>query len=206
MVGCLVDVFYEVLITGVTTLCAHSATVLSAILAKRCALNVAKVRNGDNHRVVGIEILGIHFIGRVLYLRSASIAILFFNLNQFVLYHLAAHIGIVQNLLKVLYSLQQFVQFVMEFTLFQISKLTQTHLHYGPGLHIIQVKSLHQALTGLLSSLATTDNAHHLVDVVRGHDQAFDNMSTLLGFLKLKFRATYHHVVTVVEEVLYKLF
>ena len=46
---------------------------------------------------------------------------------------------------------------------------------------------------------------YHLVDVVHGDDQTFEDVGTLLCFLQVVLGATDRHIMTVLYEVLYAL-
>ena len=47
---------------------------------------------------------------------------------------------------------------------------------------------------------------YHLVDVVHGNDQSFENVCTLLSFLQVELGTTYRDVVAVLYEVVYAVF
>ena len=65
----------EVLVTRSTALGADAAAVLRAVFGQRGALDVAHVRDGDDHVVVGIEILGVELLGGIDDLRTALVAV-----------------------------------------------------------------------------------------------------------------------------------
>ena len=119
----------EVLIARSTTLHAYTTTVLDTILCKRCTLDVAHVRDGDNHIVVGIEILGVELLRRVNNLRAALIAILCLDLHQLILDDLHQHIHACQYNQEVVDLTLQLSMLVLQLLALQACELTQTHLH-----------------------------------------------------------------------------
>ena len=99
----------EVLVARGAALGPHAAAVLRAVFGQRRALDVAHVRNGDHHVVVGIEILGIELLRSVDDLRAAFVAVLLLDLQQLVLDDLHLHADVRKHLRQVGDQLLQFV-------------------------------------------------------------------------------------------------
>ena len=93
----------------------------------------------------------------------------------------------------------------MQLALLKIGELAQAHLNDGAGLHLVEAKTLTQTLAGFIGGLARPDDVHHLVDVVAGDNQALQDVGAVLRLFQLKLGTAYHHLVTVIEEVLYQL-
>lgn len=80
-----IDVFDEVFVACGARLDAHAAPVLRPVFGQRSALDIAHVRNGDDHLVVGIEIFRIELFGTHDDFRAAFVAVLLLYLQRFVL-------------------------------------------------------------------------------------------------------------------------
>ena len=202
MVGSFIDILNEVLIACVTTLGTHTASSLSTVLLERGALDITEVGDGDDHGIVAVEVLGVHLLAGIFNLGTALVAELLLDLNEFLLDDLAALGGIVEDSLQVLDGLAHLGQLVVQFLLLQAGELAQTHLDDGTGLHLGEAEALTQALDGVLGRVAALDDGDHLVDVVTGDDESFQDVGTLLGLLEVELGAADHHLVAVLQEVM----
>lgn len=99
----------EVLVAGIAAFGSDSSAVLCAEFGKRGALDIAEVRYGDDHLVVGIEIFGIEVACLVVYVGAALIAVFFAYLDEFVFDELAAYRVIVENEFQTLDLFHQFL-------------------------------------------------------------------------------------------------
>ena len=70
--------------------------------------------DGDDHWIVGIEVLGIELVVEGDDLRTTLVAILLLHLEQVVLHHFLTALGIVENLLQVGNELLQIVELLVE--------------------------------------------------------------------------------------------
>ena len=193
--------FDEVLVARGAALGTHSAAMLRAVFGQRRALDVAHVRDGDDHVVVGVEILGIELLRSIDDLRAALVAVLLLDLQQLVLddLHLHRHVG--QHLREVGDESHQLVALGNELAVLEARQGAQTHLDDRRSLDVIQLEALHHRLLGLVGGLRRADDPHDLVDVVLGDQQALDNVQPLLGLALVEARAADDHVVAVVNEV-----
>ena len=196
-----IDILGEVGIAGLGSLAAHTATALLAELAQGGTLHIAHVTDGDDHGVIGIEVFGIELLAGVLDLRAALVAVFLLHLEQFVLHHLLAEFGVVENLLQIVDELHQLVILVVQLVHLQTRELAQTHVDDGAGLDFIEVEALHEVLDGLLGGLRRADEVYHLVDVVASHDEGFEDMGAVLGLLQVVTGAADGHVMTVVDKM-----
>ena len=96
---------------------------------------------------------------------------------------------------------QQFIVFVAQLFLHQVGQLTQTHLHDGLGLHLVQLETAHQTFDGGLRILGAADNMHDLVDVVTRNNQTLQNMGTFFRLAQIILRPTDDHIMTMVHKV-----
>ena len=161
-----VDVLDEVAVARGTGFHADASPALGAELGQRGALDVAQMRNGDDHLVVGIEVLGVEFLSAGHDLGAALVAVLVLHLYELVLHHLAAEAVVGEDLVVVFNLLLQVVKLAVELLLLQTGELGQTHVHDGLRLHLVQSETLLQVFLSLLGRLAALDDLHHLLDVV----------------------------------------
>ena len=70
----------------------------------------------------------------------------------------------------------EFVELCMQFVLFQACQLTQTHVHNLACLNLVEVESSHQVVHRFLWTLGCTYDVYHLVDVVAGNDETFEDV------------------------------
>ena len=201
-----IDMFYEVLIAGFGTFGAYPTTVLCTEFAQRRTLDVAHVRDGDNHLVVGVEVFGVEFLGRIHDFGAALVAVFFFHLDEFVLNDLAAELVVHQDFLQVSNLFLDFLVFGVQLVLHQACELAQTHLNDGTALYLSQLETLHQPRDGISGRLGGTDDADYFVDIVRSDDQTFQNVGTLLSLAQVELRAADNDVVTMLYEVFDELF
>ena len=121
------------------------------------------MRDGDDHVVVGIEILGVELLGGIDDLRTALVAVFFLDFEQFVLDDLHLHADILQHVLQVG---DQIVALGGQFAVLQPRQGAQAHLDDGRSLDVAQLETLDHGLLGQVGGLRRTDDVHDLVDVV----------------------------------------
>ncbi len=159
--------------------------------------------HGDHHGVVGIEVLGVELMVVGSDHRAAWVAVLLLHLVQFVLHHLLAKLGVVENLVEVVDGLHQLVEFIVQLLQAQARELAEAHIHDRLALQFVQFESLLQVALCVARSLAGTDNVYHLVDVVAGNDETLEDVGALLCLLQVELCAADGHVVTVLHKVLH---
>ena len=76
----------------------------------------------------------------------------------------------------------------------------QAHVQNGPGLNFGQFKGRHKALAGFVRIGRRADQGHHLVDVVDGDAQAFQNMGPGLGLFQVITGSADDHLAPVVHK------
>ena len=67
----------------------------------------------------------------------------------------------------------------MKLLLIEACELPQSHLHDGLALQFVEAKAFFQSALCILRCLALLDDMHHLVDVVRGNDETFQDVCPL---------------------------
>ena len=197
-----IDVLREVVVAVACTLGAHASASLCMELREGRALDVAHVRNGDDHGVVRIEVFGVELMVEGNDFRLALVAIFLLHLLQFLLHHLLAALGVVENLLQVGNQLHQVVVFLVQLVYTQAGELAQAHVDDGLRLRLVQVEAGLQVALCIGGGFAVADDVNHLVDVVHGNDQAFQDVGALLRLLQIELRAADGDLVAMVDEVL----
>ena len=120
---CWIDIFGEVFLTCASTLRTYTTTSLLLKVCKRSALNITKVTNSNNNRVIRIEVLSIKLMLIRDNLCTTVIAILLLNLLQLFLHHFLTTLRVIKNLLQVLDGLHQFLKLLMQLIKTQTCKL-----------------------------------------------------------------------------------
>ena len=197
-----IDVLDEVLVARGAPLGTPAAAVLRTVLGQRRALDVAHVRDGDDHVVVGVEVLGVELLRGVDNLRAALVAVLLLDLEQLLLDNLELHADVGQHLLQVGNLLFELVALGHQLAVLEPREGAQTHLDDGRSLDVAQPEALNHRLLGGVGGLRRADDVDNLVDVVLGDEQTQHDVEALLGLAQLEARAAHHHVVAVVDEVL----
>ena len=172
MVGCRIDILDEVLVARGTSLGADSSAVLGAEFAQRRALDISEVGDGDDHGIVGIEILGVEVAGEGIDLGAAFVAVFVADFGEFLFHHAVQSLFVVENLVVESDHLHQLVVFCAEFLHFQTGELAESHLDNRPGLELVEFETLGESLSCLVGGLAAADDMDHLVDIVGGNHQS----------------------------------
>ena len=192
----------KVLITRSATLNAYAATMLCAVLGKRCTLDVTHMRNGNNHIFIGIEVFRIELFRRVNNLGTTLIAILLLHLLQLILYNLQLHIDAGQDIVEVGNLALQLGTLILQLLDLQARQLTQTHLGNRSSLNLAKTKTLLQSLLCQIVITRVSDDMYYFVDIILCNDKALHNMHTLLRLLQIKASTTYDNIVTMLDEIL----
>ena len=196
-----IDLLDEVVVARRACFDADAAAALCLELCQGNSLDVAHVAHRNDYFVVGIEVFGVELLGAGQNLRATCVAVLFLYLDEFVLDDLAAKGVVGENLVVVLNLLQQFVVLIMEVFLPQACELRQTHIDDGLALQFVQLEAGFEVALGVGGRLAATYDVYHLVDVVRGDDEAFEDVRSLFGFAEVVLCATDDDIVAMLDEV-----
>ena len=136
---------------------------------------------------------------------AALVAILLLDFQQVVLHDLLATLRVVENLLQVGNQLHQVVILLVQLLDAQTCKLRQTHIDNSLRLQLVQLEAGFQVTLSIGRCLRVTYDAHHLVNIVHGNDQAFQYVSTFLSFAQVVLRAADGHLMAVFNEVLHTI-
>ena len=81
---------------------------------------------------------------------------------------------------------------------FKLGQPCKLQLQNGVRLHLGEIETAAQILPRFGRGLRFFDNRHHLVDILNGYYQSFQNMSALFCFFELKFGSVVNHVALIV--------
>ena len=131
---------YEVLVLGGAAFGAHAAAVLKTVFRQRGTLDIAGVGNGDDHVLVGVEILGVEFIGRRYDLGPAGISVFFLEFLSLLLDK-----GILQGLVgqkcgELLDQSHHCIIVGTQLLTVHTGELSQTHFHDSTGLYLCEAQ------------------------------------------------------------------
>ena len=196
---------------------------LHAVFRGVGALDVAAVRDGDDHRVIRDKILNGHIPGEGNDARDARRGVLVLNRLQFVL-HDAQHAGFVrQNIQVVLDADQQFRVFPGNLVVFQSGQLVQAqvqdgvHLAFREDIAVPLDRGLGtdqdaqafrrlrgegvvlQAFTGFIPVFGIPDNGNEVIHVVQGQQESFQALGILLRVPQQVARAAHDHLTAVLD-------
>ena len=197
-----INILCEILVTCAGAFRSHAATSLLLEVGERSTLDIAEVADGDDDRVVGIEVLCIELVLVRDDFRTAVIAIFLLYLLQLCLHHFFTTLRVVQNLLQVLDGLHKFLKFLVQLIETQTRQLGQTHIDNCLGLQFVETETLLKVLLCLGRCLAGTDKMNYLVNIVAGLYQSLQDMCTLLRLLQVELGTADGDVMTMLNEVL----
>ncbi len=166
-----IDILREVIVAMTGSLGTDTTASLLVEFVQMGTLDIAHVADGDDHWIIGIEVLGIELVVEGDNLGTTLVAILLLHLLQLILHHLLTTLRIVENLLQVSNKLHQVVIFLMQLVNTQAGELTQAHINDSFRLQLVQVKTSLQITLGITGCLAVPDDMNNLVDVVDGDNQ-----------------------------------
>ena len=201
-----VNVLDEIFVTRVAGLGAYTSSTLLTEISQRRTFDVAQVRDGDNHIVVGIHIFGVELGSHLHDARAALVGVLILDLLQFGCYELVAQTLVSEQLVEVCNLLLEFSVLGFQLINTQACERSQTHLHDSLTLRIVEIEALLQVRLCISRRAAGADDLNHLVDVIHGDDQALQNMRTLLCLAQQVTRTARNNIHTVLDKVAYQVF
>ena len=121
---CRINIFNEVFIACFRTLHSYSSSSLSLEICQRSTLDIAHVRNSNDHLIISIEIFRIQIFRSIDDIGLTFISILVFDFLQFIFDNLHTKIIVFKDLFQVGNLFFQFFVFSTQFVLFQSCQLT----------------------------------------------------------------------------------
>ena len=196
------QVLDKVIVLERKALHALAATLLGAIRRHRQTLHVACVRAGDNHVLLGDEVLDVEVLSlHAADLRATLVGEARGDLAQLVLDDAQDLLTMLEKVDVVGDARAQVLDLRDELVTGKSSQAAQTHLQDCLALDVIQAKALVHAALRLGVVTRGTDDMNDLVDVVHGDEQALTDVEVLLGLVQVILRAAGHHVDLVVDVV-----
>ena len=184
---------------------ALAAALLRAVGGHGDALHVAGMGDGDDHLLVGDEVLDVERALGGLDLGAALVAELAADLAHLLLDHGEDLLLVRQQVLVVGDGAAQAVQLLLNLVALETRQAAKLHLEDGRGLLGREAEALDQAAAGLGVGARGADDRDDLVDVVESHEIALEDMRAGLGLLEIETRAAGDDVDLVVDVVLQHL-
>ena len=175
------EVVDHVVLAQLGALDALATAVLGAVFVGLGALDEAGVRDGDDHVLLGDQILHVHLAGVRQDARAAFVAVLGHDLVEFVAHDLALALRLGQDVLIIGDPAHELVMLVQDLLRLHVGQAHQLHRQDGVGLDLVDVQELHQLRPGILTALAGTDEPDDLLDGVQRLEQTLQDMVALLG-------------------------
>ena len=185
---------------------ALAAAALTAVRGHGEPLDVADMGHGDHHVLFGDQILDreLPLIGDDL--GAALVAEAVRQLRELLLEDLEAPRLGGEDLFAFLDELADFLQLLLELGDLEGGEPGEPHVEDFRRLLLGQLEALAQGRVGRGHVLRLANDPHHLVDVVDGDLQAFENVLAVLGPRELELGAARDDGVAVLDEVLEQLF
>ncbi|CAH0306650.1 hypothetical protein SRABI128_04361 [Microbacterium sp. Bi128] len=175
------EVFDDVVAAQLRALDALAAALLRAVVVAAGALDVAAAGNGDDHFLLGDQILDGHVaVVAQQDLGAAVIAVLGHDLREFGADDLA--LALLRGQDRVVFDDQglKFGVLVLDLLALQGGEPAQLHVQDGPGLHLVDVQQLHQPVAGRFGGGGRTDQGNDLIERIQRLEKGPQDVRFLL--------------------------
>ena len=199
------EALQEVLVAGGRPGLAAAAALLGPVSAHRVPLHVAGVRDGDDHLLLGDEVLGGEVRRLPLDLRPALVREELPHLAQLAHDHLQEHLLRGEDLLEADDGALDLGQLLQDLLPLQAGQALQLHLQDVAGLDLGERKPLHELVARGVAVGRLLDELDDLVDVVERDLQAEQDVLPLARLAQLVAGAPGDHVPPVGDEPLQEL-
>ena len=180
---------------------ADAAALLLAVGGQRKRLDVARVRDRDDHLLVGDQVLDVDLVLGVRDLGPAVVAVGVLDLEQ-LLADQAHHLGLVaEDVAQVLDALDDLVVLGLDLVGLQGGQALETEVEDRLRLEARQLEALDQPVARRVRVARAADQLDHLVDVRDRDQQALEDVEPRLALAELVLRAAHDHVALVVDVV-----
>ena len=125
----LINLLDEVLVAGTGRLRTDTAAGLLTEVGERRTLDIAEMRNGDDHIVVGVHIFGVELGSHLDDLGLALVAVFLFDLQQFGVDQVIAHLLAGEQFVEVCDEFLYLLVVVLQLVDTQAGERRQTHVH-----------------------------------------------------------------------------
>ena len=183
---------------------AFASTTLFLILFDRHPLDVATVGDGDDHWLVGDEILDVDVVVIIDDLGTALFAKRGFDFGELFADDLDDFRFALEDPFEVGDEFAQFGQFVLDLFDLQTRQAAQAHLEDRFGLDFAEAEAAHEVFASIGIVGAGTDDFDHFVDVVHGDLEPFEDVGAGTGFFEVEDRTADDDRLTMVDKQIKK--
>src|SRR5947199_2911405 len=164
------------------------------------ALDVARARDGDDHLLVGEEVLDRQLRRLGEDLGAARVAVLLFDFEQLLLDD-AHQLGVRgQDALELLDQREHLLVLLDDLVPLQLGQALQPHVQDGLGLDLGELEPRHQRVLGGVGAVRAADDANDHVELLDSLAQAGENVRPLLRARELVPRAAGDHLAPEADE------
>ena len=128
-----------------------------------------------------------------------------FDVEKLGLDDVHATLHAVEDVLQIGDQRHQFVVLSTKLVSFESCELLQTHVQNRPSLNFAELELRHQAVSGFFRRLARTNQCDDFINVVKGNDEALQDVRSLLCLPQIVLRPTHHHFVAMLDVVSHHL-
>src|SRR6266850_2456630 len=159
---------------------APAPAALAAVGLDVRALDVARARDGDDHLLVGEEVLDRQLRRLGEDLGAPRVAVLLFDLEQ-LLPDDAHQLGVRgEDALELLDQREHLLVLLDDLVPLQLGQALQPHVQDGLGLDLGELEPHHQRVLGGVGTVGAADDANHQIELLDGLAQARENVRPLL--------------------------
>ena len=182
-----------------------AAALLLTVGGDRQALDVARLRDRDDHVLLGDEVLDVEVLGRRRDVGAALVGELLAHLAHLVLDDLQHEVHVAEHLRVPGDLLAQLLELVFDLVTLETGEAAQPHLEDRVGLDLREAEARDEGGLRLGVVGAGTDDPDDLVDIVERDDETLEDVSPLLGLAQLVLGTPRDDVLLVLDVVVQHL-
>ena len=192
---------HEVLLLGGVAHDAPAAPVLGSVYVGGDALYVAEVGHGHHHVLLLDHVVQVDVLQKLSDLRPPGVGVLLLDGDGFLLHDAHELVLVGQNVLQFTHPDLQGRLLVVELIPLETNEALQAHVQNSLTLPLGKAEALGQSCFRLLGAGGCLDDLDHLVDVVRGDDEALQDVEPLQRPIEVEPGPPGHHVLLVLQIV-----
>ena len=166
---------------------ASAAALLGAIGRSGNALDIARVREGEDALLLFDQVLDINLVFDILNFGAAVVAVFVADGKQLVFQNALEHVFVGKQLAVILDALFQLVVLVLQLLALESLQTFELHVEHDLRLNFRQVELCHQALFRVVVALA--DGLDDLVNVLLSNEQTLKHVLALECLFEIVLRA-----------------
>ena len=191
----------EIFLAGGRADLAAAAAPLRAIERKRSALDIAAVRDGDQHVFFDDQIFDREIAFGLDYLGAARIAEFLLQLRDVRGDELHQLLLVGEDLLEPRDRLRSLLVLGFDLVALQRGQPAQSQIQDRLGLDLRELEARHQIGARALGVLGGADQLDHRVEVAQRDHQPFQHVQARLGLAQLELRAARDHALAMLQKV-----